>query len=274
MMRFTIIGLFVLFISTTACHPSFQDNTEMKDLSGTWKLQLDPDNMGMRDLWYNEVFTDSLLLPGTTDENEKGTFVDERELERLSRVWYWKGAAWYQKEVEIPEHWAGRNVKLLLERTKDTYVWFDDVGCGYENTLSAPQYFDLSEALKPGLHRITVLVDNAKLPPVGPSHAVDERTQTNWNGIVGRIELQATDPVWIEEVQAYPDVQNNSVKVRIHIGNITEKEASGELEVSAESWNTPNPVKFKSRKEKISGITYRRHLQHVQYCKGRRFRYR
>ncbi len=56
---------------------------------------------------------------------------------------------------------------------------------------------------------------------MGPSHAVDERTQTNWNGIVGKIELQVTDPVWIDEVQVYPDVKNNSVKIRVNIGNIT-----------------------------------------------------
>ncbi len=255
MMRITFISLLVLMVIATACHQSYQDYNEIKDLSGTWKFQLDPDNEGMRDKWYSQEFTDSIRLPGTTDENEKGTFVDEQELERLSRVWYWKGAAWYQKEVDIPEHWAGKNVKLLLERTKDTYVWFDDIGCGYENTLSAPQYFDLTKAIKPGKHRITVLVDNARLPPVGPSHAVDERTQTNWNGIVGRIELQVSDPVWMEEVQVYPDVKNNRVKIRVNIGNITGSEAAGELVVAAESWNTENPVKFQTRKEEIRGIT-------------------
>ena len=254
-MKSILISIFASTVMMTGCVQSSKDYNEIRDLSGVWMFQLDPDNVGMRDLWHNKAFADSILLPGTTDENQKGIFIDEQAVDRLSRVWYWKGAAWYQKEVDIPEHWEGKNVKLLLERTKDTYVWFDEISCGYENSLSAPQYFNLSKAVKPGLHRITVLVDNAKLPPVGPSHAVDERTQTNWNGIVGRIELQATDPVWIEEVQAYPDVQNNSVKVRIHIGNITEKEASGELEVSAESWNTENPVKFKTRKEKISGIT-------------------
>jgi hypothetical protein len=199
-------------------------------------------------------FNDSIQLPGTTDENKKGIFLDEQAVDRLSRVWYWKGAAWYQKEVDIPEHWTGKNVKLLLERTKDTYVWFDDLNCGYENTLSAPQYFDLSKAIKAGKHRITVLIDNARLPPVGPSHAVDERTQTNWNGIVGKIELQTTDPVWIEEVQAYPDVKNNRVKIRVNIINITNIEADGELVVNSSSWNTENPVQFKTQKEEISGI--------------------
>ena len=253
-MKYRFIYTFVPFMLLFGCQPAFQNYNQTIDLSGTWKFQLDSANVGIHEKWFNIEFSDSVRLPGTTDENKKGIFLDEWAEERLSRVWFWKGAAWYQKEVTIPENWEGKNVKLLLERTKDTHVWFDDVYCGYENTLSAPQYFDLSTAVKPGKHAITVLVDNAKLPPVGPSHAVDERTQTNWNGIVGRIELQATDPVWIDEVQVYPDVKNNQAKIWVSIGNITGREAEGKLLLNAESWNVKTPLKFKTIKEEISGI--------------------
>jgi len=201
--------------------------------------------------WFNDDFSDSITLPGTTDENKKGIYKDEKAVDRLSRVWYWKGAAWYQKEVDIPEKWSGKNVKFLLERTKDTYVWFDDVNCGYENTLSAPQYFDLTKAVKPGKHRITVLVDNAKLPPVGNSFAFSEKTQTNWNGILGRIELQVNNPVWIDEVQVYPEAKNNRVKVHVYIGNVTGETVNGELVVNAESWNTKKTRNFRKHREKI-----------------------
>ncbi len=253
--RNRLSGFFMLLVIATSCTQSFEDHDEIKDMSGIWKLKLDPDNIGMKDQWYNKDFEDSMPLPGTTDEHKKGTLIDDQAVDRLSRVWYWKGAVWYQKEVDVPEHWSGKHVSLLLERTKDTYVWFDDVNCGYENTLSAPQYFDLSKTIEPGKHKITVLVDNAKLPPVGPSHAVDERTQTNWNGIVGKMELQVTDPVWLDEVQVFPDVKNNCVKVRVSIGNITNNEANGELLISGESWNVDKPVKFDVQKEGIAGIS-------------------
>jgi beta-galactosidase/beta-glucuronidase len=172
-------------------------------LAGTWHFRLDPDNVGVEQKWFAEKLDDSVTLPGTTDTNQKGVFKDERAVDRLSHVWYWKGPAWYQHEVTIPESWKGKRITLLLERTKNTRVWVDGEDCGAEDTLSAPQVFDLTRALIPGRHTITVLVDNAKLPPVGPSHAVDERTQSNWNGIVGKIELRATDPVWIEDAQVY-----------------------------------------------------------------------
>ena len=253
MVKRSISILIAILALSTSCRQQ-ANNREVIGLSGSWKFQLDSLNVGIQEKWFNLPFDDSVYLPGTTDENKKGIFLDEKAEDRLSRVWYWKGAAWYQKEVTIPAHWAGKNVKLLLERTKDTYVWFDGVNCGYENTLSAPQYFDLSKAVKPGKHTITILVDNAKLPPVGPSHAVDERTQTNWNGIVGKIELQATDPVWIDEVQVYPDVKSNNAKVVVRIGNVTGKAVAGELQVNAASWNVETPVKFLTYKEKISGI--------------------
>lgn len=244
----------IIMLGMLSCQHTGENYTKTIDLSGSWAFELDSNNVGLEEKWFSKQLTDNIQLPGTTDENEKGIFLDERAVDRLSRVWYWKGPAWYQKEVEIPEDWDGKHVQLLLERTKDTHVWVNGKFCGYDNTLSAPQYYDLSEAVTPGKNQITILIDNAKLPPVGPSHAVDERTQTNWNGIVGRMELQATDPVWIEEVQAYPDVENNSVNLRVTIGNITNTAVEGTLTLSAESWNTDRPNTYKEHKENLNSI--------------------
>ena len=159
-------------------------------LAGSWRFALDPDGVGVEQRWFATTLDDAVQLPGTTDENHKGVKTDEQRIDRLSRVWYWKGPAWYQREVSIPGSWAGKRVVIYFERTKNTRVWVDQTFCGWDDTLSAPQVFDATRALAPGRHTITVLVDNARLPPVGPSHAVDERTQTNWNGILGKMELR------------------------------------------------------------------------------------
>jgi len=213
-------------------------------LAGTWRFRLDPENVGVAKKWFAETLEDSVTLPGTTDTNQKGVFKDERAVDRLSRVWYWKGPAWYQREVTIPESWTGQRITLLLERTKNTRVWVDNQECGADDTLSALQIFDLTRALTPGRHVITVLVDNAKLPPVGPAHAVDERTQSNWNGIIGRMELRATDPVWIEDAQVYPDAARKQARVRVMVGNVTGQPAKGKLTVSCRSYNVASPADF------------------------------
>ncbi|MCX7048633.1 MAG: beta-galactosidase [Candidatus Sumerlaeota bacterium] len=221
-------------------------------LAGTWQFRLDPQNVGVEKKWFSEKLDDSVTLPGTTDTNQKGVLKDEQAVDRLSRVWYWKGPAWYQREVAIPDAWKGKRTILLLERTKNTRVWVDDRDCGADDTLSAPQVFDLTAAITPGRHTITVLVDNAKLPPVGPSHAVDERTQSNWNGIIGKMELRATDPVWLEETQVYPDVDNRQATIRAVVGNITGKAASGRIVISGKSWNAPASVAFPAQSADIS----------------------
>ncbi len=261
-MRLPLLILIVVIV-TAGCHRGYVEYAETMDLSGTWKFQPDSARVGIKEKWFNHDLTDSIRLPGTTDENKKGVFLDEMAVDRLSRVWYWKGAAWYQKEVFIPESWTGKNVRLLLERSKDTHVWLDDAYCGYENTLSAFQYFDLSTAIKPGKHRLTILVDNSILPPVGDSFAISEKSQTNWNGIIGRLELQATDPVWMDDVQVYPDVKNNCVKIRLTFGNKTTGKADGSLQVSAESRNTGNPLKFRRLKKEFQGIKNREQVEFI-----------
>jgi hypothetical protein len=90
-------------------------------------------------------------------------------------------------------------------------------------------------------------VDNARLPPVGPSHAVDERTQTNWNGIIGKMELRATAPIWLDDVQVYPDVEKKQALVRATIGNITRRAAAGRITVACESYNVDETSTFKSQ---------------------------
>jgi hypothetical protein len=216
-------------------------------LAGSWRFRLDPEHVGVEKRWFAEKLDDSITLPGTTDTNQKGVFKDERAVDRLSRVWYWKGPAWYQREVVIPDAWKGMRITLLLERTKNTRVWVDQTFFGGDDTLSAPQVFDLTRLLTPGRHTLTVLVDNAKLPPVGPAHAVDERTQSNWNGIIGKIELRATAPVWLKNVQIYPDATNKQARVRVVLGNTTGKAASGRITVGCKSYNVAKPSAFRTQ---------------------------
>ncbi|MDP6359810.1 MAG: beta-galactosidase, partial [Planctomycetota bacterium] len=220
---------------------------EVIDLSGEWRVALDPENEGIREGWHCRKFSETLAFPGTTDEAKIGEFVDEQCDNRLSRTWRWIGPAWYQKTVSIPKRWKDKHIVLFLERTKDSQVWVDGNWMGSDDSLSTPHEFDLSVALIPGRHTITLLIDNAKLPPVGPCHQVDERTQTNWNGIVGRIELLATEKIWIEDLQAYPDVERGSVRVEASIENATRWSGHVDVSVHAEVIGREKELPIKSQ---------------------------
>jgi hypothetical protein len=216
----------------------------VQSLAGEWRFELDGKNEGLAAKWHSRKLIDTVTLPGTTDTNQKGQKTTYQPADRLARKWLWIGPAWYQRDVTIPESWAGKRITLFFERSRNTRVWINDTFVGRDDSLSAPHIFDVTAAMKPGTHTITVMIDNSKLPPVGPAHAVDERTQTNWNGIVGTMELRATDPVWIEDVQVYPNAAKRTARVVTVVGNITGKPASGKITVSSESHNTPKPATF------------------------------
>jgi len=163
---------------------------------------------------------DTIELPGTTGTNNKGPENCEISTGKLDQPYLYVGVCWYIREVEIPEAWKGKRVSLLLERTKFTRVWFDDVLLGEQPWTCTPHTYLLCESAVPGSHRLAVLVDNSKLPPYGSdAHQISENTQGNWNGIIGRIELTATDSVSINDLQAYPNAANRTVDINIGIHN-------------------------------------------------------
>ena len=159
------------------------------DLSGKWAFALDEQRLVRPE----SLFTDSVLLPGTTDTNRRGHALEWKgETTHLSRLFSYKGRAWYRRTVVIPDSWKGQPVTLFFERTKPSEVYVDGRRCGTSNDISTPQVFDLTLQLTPGRHELAVMVDNSSGVPeqlYASSHAYTEDTQTNWNGIIGRIEL-------------------------------------------------------------------------------------
>ena len=164
------------------------------DLSGTWLFALDRN----KTIQAGTQLTETIQLPGTTDTNKKGDYTARsEETTQLSRLWSYKGRAWYQKEVDIPVSWKGKPVYLTLERTKPSEVYVDGKFAASSNDISTPQVFELSKWLKPGKHQLTIMIDNGYGVPkqlYESSHAYTESTQTNWNGIIGKIELSTQLP--------------------------------------------------------------------------------
>ena len=66
----------------------------------------------------------------------------------LKPVKYYKGAAWYQKEVDIPEGWNGKNVFLFLERPHwESTVFVNGKKAGTENSLAVPHQYDITDLI-------------------------------------------------------------------------------------------------------------------------------
>lgn len=134
------------------------------------------------------------ILPGTIDTNRLGFAPkDTMETTHLTRLYAYKGAARYSRTINIPKNWKKKPVELFLERTRPTWVYVDGELVDSCNFISTPQRYLLPKKVKPGKHLLEIVVDNGRGVPeqvYDSSHAYTEDTQTNWNGIIGRIELQ------------------------------------------------------------------------------------
>ncbi|MDB5949802.1 MAG: glycoside hydrolase, partial [Massilia sp.] len=146
---------------------------------------------------------------------------------------HYLGAAWYQRDIDIAPGWRGKRVVLFLERPHwGSTVWFDGRKVGVNLSLVGEHAYDLG-FLAPGKHRISIRVDNRMLMGYRPdAHSVSDSLGMSWNGIVGKIELRATSPVWIDDAQAYPNVRDKSVLLKVKLGNATGLAGGGVLTVN------------------------------------------
>lgn len=208
---------------------------DTQSLAGEWQVRLDPKVVGLSQNWISPEarFDQTIKLPGTTDQAGLGVplamqpIVSKEGLARLHRKYAFVGPAWYRRSIEIPAAWKDRRVTLSLERVIwESQVWVDGREFGKQNSLSAPHVFDLT-GLALGRHELVIRVDNRQQFDLGRTHAYIEDTQSIWNGIVGKIELRATPPVWIDAVRIEPDPAKAGAEIRI--GNITGKPGEGLL---------------------------------------------
>ena len=72
-------------------------------------------------------------------------------MDRLSRKFEYQGAAWYQREVVIPEEWKNKDIVLNLERCHwETTVFVDEQLVGMDERLSTPNIFPLNKIFNTG----------------------------------------------------------------------------------------------------------------------------
>jgi hypothetical protein len=272
--------LLILLLVVTGCtsHDKFKE--ENMSLAGEWKFKIDSLDEGVEQQWYKNVLNETVILPGSMAENGKGyevtlntdwtgDIVDRSYFTEirygkyrqagnikipfwLKPVKYYKGAAWYQKNVEISDTWNGKRIVLFLERCHwESTVFVNEKKAGTQNSLSTPHEYDLTGLLVPGKNRISIRIDNRVIIPIGVnSHSISDHTQSNWNGITGEINLTATGKVYIDEIKAFPDLQKKTAKVIVSIKNPDNLDFKGKLVLQAQSFNS-----FKDRKLSRENVT-------------------
>lgn len=240
---------YFLLIFLYACH---SPNNLSYDLSGNWDFLLDTAyNDELKFQVTDKDFTEQIVLPGSLQEQNKGLNVDintpwtgtvydrswytsdkyaKYRKEGNIKVPFWLnpdkhyvGVAWYKKEIEIPKSWKNKIIQFFLERTHwETELYIDGVNIGKQNALQTPHKYVVDD-LKPGKHILMLKVDNRMNINVGiNAHSVSDHTQTNWNGVIGEISMNALPSIYIDDLQVYPNIKEKNVKVVAELNDISE----------------------------------------------------
>ncbi len=269
--------LIFLLLIATSCAGRHSMERESLSLAGEWKFRIDSLDQGIEQKWFTDEFNETVLLPGSMAENGKGnevgvntswtgdivdkSYFTDKKYEKyrqpgnikipfwLKPVAYYKGPAWYQKDVEIPDGWYGKRIFLFLERCHwESTVFVNGKSAGSQNSLASPHEYDLTDFLNPGRNRISIRIDNRMIIPVGVnSHSVSDHTQSNWNGITGLINLVVTPKVYIEDIKVFPDIQNKVAKVIVNIKNHGNIDFKGKLIIQTQSFNSPENQKMANK---------------------------
>ncbi len=177
------------------------------DLSGEWRFSLKDDRLD-----------DRIGLPGTTAQARKGAVNQKRETERLTEVYPFEGKAYYERRVHIRREDVGRPLLLFLERTRKTKVWVDGQMAGERDSLCAPHIYELTDLVKAEEFTLRIQVENTDYLTKG-GHLTSPDTQTNWNGITGRIALEVYGEVSIRHVKARSDIENWTAELELEVEN-------------------------------------------------------
>lgn len=279
-MKKEIVILISLLLWLASCQ---KQRTDTIDLSGEWQFRMDPEDRGVGEEWFVKELPETVLLPGSMAENGKGNDVTLRTKWTggiNNAQWYddpdyapyvdsanvrfpfwlqpekeYTGAAWYRKEISIPDDWLNKTVLLTLERPHwETTVWVNGKKAGMQNSLAVPHLFDVTSFVQRGNNVITICVDNrTKDIDVGEnSHSISDHTQSNWNGIVGEISLRATGKILFDEVATFPNVENKSLTIKAVVNNQLSELRSVEFSANVLSKNGNGKGKSKRWKFDIS----------------------
>jgi hypothetical protein len=239
-----VLAILPLPVVFGACSPE-----RSISLAGEWRLRLDPSDAGIAGEWFKNPngYANRIQLPGSTDEQHFGNKNDARDPVHLTRTYWFIGPVWYEREITIPEGWKGKHITLFLERCHwETRGWLDGHPLGLQNSLSTPQAYELGNprrgAATPGKHRLIIRVDNRRSIDVGESSAVTEEGPGNWNGIAGRMEVRATDAVWIDEVIVYPKPSDNAIHIKLRIRNTTGDAQAAKLTLAVGRAQNSTPI--------------------------------
>ena len=187
------------------------------NLAGTWQVT------------YDQGKKAEMQLPGTLTDARLGapcTLEPSMKKEvflNLKAKYSYVGEATYSRKIFIPKDWKKSRVILHFDRT----LWTSRVNVngkqvdGMGESLSVPHEFDVTDYVDFGKdNQLSITIDNSKKYDISNgdlAHSYTNETQTKWNGILGKISLEAKPQTYIQNISVFPQASSGKLSVKINL---------------------------------------------------------
>lgn len=202
-------------------------NGAIYEIEGDYQLCLDPAPCQYQNPPADYPLT--MTLPGTTAQQQIGSYNDWRADGLLSEKYPFAGQIWLRKTVTLTPAQCRQHCLLYLERTRMTQLWVNGHCAGSETSLCTPHIYEITPYLAEQTE-LVLCIRNTDYPTPG-GHMTSPDTQTNWIGVTGRMLLEFHDAVSLSDLQAFPDPAAERVTVK----GILHGTASTAAEVTVQS---------------------------------------
>jgi len=196
--------------------------SETVSLNGTWRFQLDPHGQLSGERTAPEALEASIRVPGSWEEQGFGTVPEREPIGTWKKKREYEGIAWYGRTVDMPAHWSGRRVRLILSGVHwRTALWLNGRPMGERESLVTDHVYDLGKVPEGGARwELLIRVDNRMALGLEESHIHSGHTATNWGGITGGAVLVAHPPCHLDGVKIWPDAPSRRVELEVSLAGM------------------------------------------------------
>ena len=211
-----------------------------QNLNGTWQFKPDSADVGLQENWQDQtaIFRAKILVPYSWASRASGVEMPDVDI------------AWYSRtfKFEDPAKWIDKDVYLnFCASDFNTTVWVNGEKLGTHSGGYTPFDFNISTFLKEGENELVVRVEDKELDnrPSGKQY------YGNAKGMWQTVYLEARSPWHIKALFFQPDIDNESVSVKVELNEPVNEPADFVLQGSGIDFKAELPQDERSAKYTI-----------------------
>ena len=196
-----------------------------KILSDNWKFQVDINNIGEEEHWFNldhaKCDWAKVLVPQAWDCYEEA-------------LWEYEGIAWYMTTISPGDFNSDKRTEIIFNRVMYySKVWLNGEYLGENIGGYLPFNFIISHILKAGAsNTLVVRVDNK--PRIEWLPAAQQIEWIQYGGILDKVELAGSSHIYIEDLSITTTLANGGALISCAVNIVNETAASSKMDLHIE----------------------------------------